>query len=44
MRHLTPQLFPILKSVMGEPEEQLVDSTREELQQLVAYLGKMAGK
>ncbi|KKY24397.1 putative importin beta-4 [Phaeomoniella chlamydospora] len=38
IRNLTPQLIPIFQSVMGEPEDQLVDSTRSQLEELVTYL------
>ncbi|KAF2423420.1 ARM repeat-containing protein [Tothia fuscella] len=38
MRSLTPQMEPILQQVMGPPEEQLDDETREQLVQLVEFL------
>lgn len=41
IRRLTPKLVPIFQSVMGEPDDQLKDETREQLQELIAYLQKM---
>ena len=29
---------------MGEPEEQLLDATRSQLEELIEYLKKMSGK
>ena len=43
IRRLTPQLAPIMMSVLGEPEEQLEDGTRAELQHLVEYLQSRRG-
>ena len=41
---LTPQLIPAIKAVLGEPEEQLNDETREQVQQLASFLQrKMSG-
>ena len=40
---LTPQLGPIMMSVLGEPEEQLTDEVRDQLQQLVEHLKKTHG-
>jgi importin-4 len=35
---LTPKLIPAIKAVLGEPEEQLNDETREQVQQLAMFL------
>lgn len=35
---LTPKLIPSIKAVLGEPEDQLNDETREQVQQLAMYL------
>lgn len=35
---LTPKLIPAIKAVLGEPEEQLNDETREQVQQLAVFL------
>lgn len=43
IQELTPQLAPIMMSALGEPEEQLTDETRAELQQLVDHLRSMRG-
>ena len=43
MLELTPQLAPIMVSTLGEPEDQLNDETRVELQQLVEHLKSMQG-
>jgi importin-4 len=40
---LTPQLAPIMMSVLGEPDEQLTDEVREPLQQLVDHLKQVHG-
>ncbi|RMZ84650.1 hypothetical protein DV737_g1250, partial [Chaetothyriales sp. CBS 132003] len=40
---LTKQLAPIMISVLGEPEEQLTDEVRSELQALVEHLKKTHG-
>ena len=42
MQGLTQQLAPIMMSTLGEPEEQLTDETREQLQQLVDHLRSRA--
>lgn len=45
---LTPQLLPILEKVLGEPENQLNDETREQVVEMVKFIhGKqpqMVGK
>jgi len=41
VQELTPQLAPIMISTLGEPEDQLNDETRAELQQLVDHLKSM---
>lgn len=38
VQSLTKELAPIMMSVLGEPEEQLTDEVREELQKLVDHL------
>jgi hypothetical protein len=43
VQELTPQLAPIMVSTLGEPEDQLNDETRAELQQLVDHLKSMRG-
>ena len=43
VQRLTPKLAPIMLSVLGEPEEQLTDEVREQLQQLVNHLKKTHG-
>jgi importin-4 len=43
VQELTPQLAPIMVSTLGEPEDQLNDETRVELQQLVDHLKSMQG-
>lgn len=35
---LTPKLVPAIKAVLGEPEDQLNDETREQVQQLAMFL------
>ncbi len=35
---LTPKLIPAIKAVLGEPENQLNDETREQVQQLAMFL------
>lgn len=35
---LTPRLIPVIAQVMGPPEEQLTDATRERLLELVAFV------
>lgn len=35
---LTPQLMPVFQKVLGEPEEQLDDETREQVVELVKHL------
>jgi hypothetical protein len=35
---LTPKLAPIMMSVLGEPEDQLTDEVREQVQALVEHL------
>ena len=44
MRSLTPQLVPVLQAAMGDPQDQLLDSTRAKLEELVEYLKKTGGK
>jgi importin-4 len=41
VQQLTPKLAPIMLSVLGEPEEQLTDEVREQLQALVEHLKSM---
>ena len=43
VQRLTPKLASIVMSVLGEPEEQLTDEVREQLQQLVEHLKKTHG-
>ena len=43
VQQLTPQLAPIMMSVLGEPDDQLTDETRELVQQLVDHLKKTHG-
>ena len=43
VQRLTPQLAPIMMSVLGEPDEQLTDEVREEVSQLVEHLKKTHG-
>ncbi|KAH0844010.1 hypothetical protein FOPE_09017 [Fonsecaea pedrosoi] len=38
IQQLTPKLAPIMMSVLGEPEEQLTDEVREQVQALVEHL------
>ena len=38
VQNLTSKIVPALEEVLGEPEDQLNDDTREELHQLVQYL------
>ncbi|KIV90504.1 hypothetical protein PV10_07803 [Exophiala mesophila] len=38
VQQLTPKLAPIMLSVLGEPEDQLTDEVREQLQALVEHL------
>ncbi|KAL9094883.1 MAG: hypothetical protein Q9165_002832 [Trypethelium subeluteriae] len=38
MRQLTPQLKPILPKVLGSPQEQLDDETRQQVTELARYL------
>lgn len=38
MRQLTPQLKPVLEKVLGPPDEQLEEETRQLLLQLVQYI------
>ncbi|KAK4946895.1 hypothetical protein LTR10_014037 [Elasticomyces elasticus] len=38
VQQLTPKLAPIMVSVLGEPEDQLTDEVREQLQALVEHL------
>ncbi|KIW16263.1 hypothetical protein PV08_06314 [Exophiala spinifera] len=38
VQQLTPKLAPIMMSVLGEPEDQLTDEVREQLQALVEHL------
>jgi importin-4 len=38
---LTPKLAPIMMSVLGEPEDQLTDAVREQVQALVEHLKSM---
>ncbi|KAF2679788.1 ARM repeat-containing protein [Lentithecium fluviatile CBS 122367] len=40
VQQLTPRLMPIFEKVLGPPEEQLQDETRQQLVQLVKYLQK----
>lgn len=35
---LTPQLLPILEQVLGEPEEQLNEKTREQVLEMVRFI------
>ena len=39
---LTPKLAPIMMQVLGEPEDQLTDTTRKEVQGLVDHLRSMS--
>jgi len=41
IQQLTPKLAPIMMSVLGEPEEQLTDEVREQVQALVEHLKSM---
>ncbi|OAP65280.1 hypothetical protein AYL99_01252 [Fonsecaea erecta] len=41
IQQLTPKLAPIMLSVLGEPEEQLSDEVREQVQALVEHLKSM---
>jgi importin-4 len=41
VQQLTPKLAPIMMSVLGEPEEQLTDEVREQVQALVEHLKSM---
>ena len=43
IQQLTPQLAPIMMNVLGEPDDQLTDETRELVQQLVDHLKKTHG-
>lgn len=43
VQQLTPRLAPIMMSVLGEPDDQLTDETRELVQQLVDHLKKTHG-
>ena len=38
MLRLTPRLLPVLAQVMGPPESQLTEGSREALSQLVKYV------
>jgi len=38
VQQLTPKLGPIMMSVLGEPEDQLTDEVREQVQALVEHL------
>jgi hypothetical protein len=38
MLQLTPQFKPVLEKVLGPPEEQLEEETRNKLLELVRYL------
>ena len=38
IQSLTPKLAPIMMSVLGDPEEQLTDEVREQVQALVGHL------
>jgi hypothetical protein len=38
IQQLTPQVAPVIQKVLGPPEEQLDDETREQLVQLVKWL------
>jgi len=39
---LTQQLVPVFQKVLGPPEEQLDDETREQVVELVKYLQQQA--
>ncbi|KIX93385.1 uncharacterized protein Z520_10804 [Fonsecaea multimorphosa CBS 102226] len=41
IQQLTPKLAPMMMSVLGEPEEQLSDEVREQVQALVEHLKSM---
>lgn len=41
VQQLTPKLAPIMMSVLGEPEDQLTDEVREQVQALVEHLKSM---
>ncbi|KAK5196352.1 hypothetical protein LTR96_003976 [Exophiala xenobiotica] len=41
VQQLTPKLAPMMMSVLGEPEDQLTDEVREQLQALVEHLKSM---
>jgi hypothetical protein len=41
VQQLTPKLAPIMLSVLGEPEDQLTDEVREQVQALVEHLKSM---
>ena len=43
VQDLTKQLAPMMMSVLGDPEEQLTDEVREQLQSLVEHLKKTHG-
>lgn len=43
VQELTPQLAPIMVATLGDPEDQLNDETRAELQELVDHLKSMQG-
>ena len=36
--NLTPELLPILESILSPPEDQLKDATREKVSQLVKFI------
>lgn len=38
IQELTSQLMPVFEKVLGEPEDQLTDETKEKVKQLVVYL------
>ena len=42
MRQLTPKLMPILPTVLGPPQEQLDDETRQQITELIKYLQSQA--
>ncbi len=43
VQQLTPQLAPMMMSVLGEPDDQLNDEVREQVQELVEHLKKTHG-
>ena len=43
VQQLTPQLAPMMMSVLGDPDDQLTDEVREQLEQLVAHLKQTHG-